>query len=86
LSLSFGLISYGKVSAASLIKKETNDWKAVKDFEIAYFEEKMREKHFAAWVAETAEGDIIATAALSFYETAPKPWNLESKYVFISSI
>ena len=65
---------------------ESTDWEAVKTFEIAYFKEKMRENQFAAWVAETAGGGIIATAAVSFYETAPKPWNLESKYAFISSM
>lgn len=66
--------------------KEAHDWQAVKEFEIKYFQEKMQENKFAAWVAETADGFIIATAAVSFYETAPKPWNLESKYVFISSM
>ena len=66
--------------------KETYDWDAVKKFEVRYFQEKMQGNQFAAWVAETAEGAIIATAAVSFYETAPKPWNLESKYAFISSM
>ena len=66
--------------------KETYDWQAVKDFEIQYFQEKMQDKQFVAWVAETADGEIIATAAVSFYETAPKPWNLESKYAFVSSM
>ena len=66
--------------------KDSYDWQAVKVFEIKYFQEKMRENQFAAWVAETAEGAIIATAAVSFYETAPKPWNLESRYAFISSM
>ena len=66
--------------------KEPYDWEAVRDFEIKYFQEKMQANQFAAWVAETAEGAIIATAAVSFYETAPKPWNLESKYAFISSM
>lgn len=65
---------------------ESTDWEAVRAFEITYFEKKMRESQFAAWVAETAGGRIIATAAVSFYETAPKPWNLESKYAFISSM
>ena len=66
--------------------KETYDWQAVREFEIKYFQEKMQDKQFAAWVAETGEGEIIATAAVSFYETAPKPWNLESKYAFVSSM
>jgi ribosomal protein S18 acetylase RimI-like enzyme len=66
--------------------KERYDWQAVKKFEIKYFQQKMRENQFAAWVAETAEDGIIATAAVSIYETAPKPWNLESKYAFISSM
>ena len=66
--------------------KETHDWEMVKEFEIKYFREKMRDSQFAAWVAETAGGAIIATAAVSFYETAPKPWNLESKYAFVSSM
>ena len=66
--------------------RETYDWQAVKDFEIQYFQEKMQDKQFVAWVAETADGEIIATAAVSFYETAPKPWNLESKYAFVSSM
>ena len=66
--------------------KDPYDWEAVKQFEVRYFQEKMRTTQFAAWVAETADGSIIATAAVSFYETAPKPWNLESKYAFISSM
>ena len=66
--------------------KDSYDWEAIKEFEIKYFQEKMGNSQFAAWVAETAEGIIIATAAVSFYETAPKPWNLESKYAFISSM
>ena len=65
--------------------KETYDWETVKKFELKYFQEKMRDNQFAAWVAEITEGAIIATAAVSFYE-APKPWNLESKYAFISSM
>ena len=66
--------------------KDPYDWEAVKQFEVRYFQEKMRANQFAAWVAETADGAIIATAAVSFYETAPKPWNLESKYAFVSSM
>jgi GNAT superfamily N-acetyltransferase len=66
--------------------KDPYDWEAVKQFEVRYFQEKMRASQFAAWVAETADGAIIATAAVSFYETAPKPWNLESKYAFVSSM
>ena len=66
--------------------KESYDWEAVRNFEVKYFQEKMQANQFAAWVAETTEGAIIATAAVSFYETAPKPWNLESKYAFISSM
>ena len=66
--------------------EESYDWEAVKEFEIKYFEEKMRDNQFVAWVAETADDGIIATAAISIYETAPKPWNLESKYAFVSSM
>ena len=66
--------------------REHYDWQAIKEFEIKYFQEKMKANRFAAWVAETADGAIIATAAVSFYETAPKPWNLESKYAFVSSM
>ena len=62
------------------------NYKAVREFEINYFQEKMDNGQFAAWVAESEEGAIVATAAVSFYETAPKPWNLESKYAFISSM
>ena len=66
--------------------KDPYDWQAIKQFEIKYFQDKMQANQFVAWVAETADGVIIATAAVSFYETAPKPWNLESQYAFISSM
>ena len=66
--------------------KETYDWQAIKEFEINYFQEKMQDNQFAAWVAEITDGTIIATAAVSFYETAPKPWNLQSRYAFVSSM
>ena len=66
--------------------KDPYDWDAVREFEIKYFEEKMNDSQFAAWVAETSYGAIIATAAVSFYETAPKPWNLGSRYAFVSSM
>jgi len=66
--------------------KQSYDWETIREFEIKFFQEKMRDNRFAAWVAETADGAIIATAAVSFYETAPKPWNLESRYAFISSM
>ena len=79
------IVDYRIVMFQTFIK-EPYDWEAVRDFEIKYFQEKMQANQFAAWVAETAEGAIIATAAVSFYETAPKPWNFESKYAFISSM
>ena len=79
------IVDYRIIMFQTFIKK-AYDWKAVKEFEIKYFQKKMRDKQFAAWVAETAEGMIIATAGVSFYETAPKPWNLESKYAFVSSM
>jgi ribosomal protein S18 acetylase RimI-like enzyme len=66
--------------------KDPYDWEAVKAFEINYFQNKMQENQFVAWVAETADGAVVATAAVSFYETAPKPWNLESRYAFVSSM
>lgn len=79
------IVGYRVVMFQTFIK-ESYDWKAVREFEIKYFQEKMRKNQFAAWVAEIAEGAIIATAAVSFYETAPKPWNLESQYAFVSSM
>jgi len=66
--------------------KDPYDWNHVKTYEEKYFAEKMEQSLFAAWVAENGEGKIIACAAVSFYELAPKPWNLESKYAFISSM
>ena len=65
---------------------DTYDWNEVKTYEVNYFAEKMVQHLFAAWVAENKEGKIIACAAVSFYELAPKPWNLESRYAFISSM
>ena len=79
------IVKYRIVMFQTFIK-EAYDWEAVREYEIKYFQEKMRINQFAAWVAETAEGAIIATAAVSFYETAPKPWNLESQYAFVSSM
>lgn len=79
------IVGYRVVMFQTFIK-ESYDWKAVREFEIKYFQEKMRKNQFAAWVAEIAEGAIIATGAVSFYETAPKPWNLESQYAFVSSM
>ena len=79
------IVKYRIVMFQTFIK-EAYDWEAVREFEIKYFQEKMRKNQFAAWVAETAEGAIIASAAVSFYETAPKPWNLESQYAFVSSM
>ncbi len=66
--------------------KDPYDWNQVKIHEIKYFTEKMKQRLFAAWIAENNEGKIIACAAVSFYELAPKPWNLESRYAFISSM
>lgn len=79
------LVEY-RITMFQTFIKDPYDWEAVKQFEIRYFEEKMRANQFVAWIAETDDGAIIATAAVSFYETAPKPWNLESKYAFISSM
>ena len=66
--------------------KDAYDWNGVKAYEEKYFAEKMEQRLFAAWIAETEERKIIACAAVSFYELAPKPWNLESRYAFISSM
>jgi ribosomal protein S18 acetylase RimI-like enzyme len=66
--------------------KDPYDWDRVKTYEVKYFLEKMEQGLFAAWVGETEKGKIIACAAVSFYELAPKPWNLESRYAFISSM
>ena len=66
--------------------KDDYDWDEVKAYEINYFAKKMDQGLFAAWVAETAAKKIIACAGVTFYELAPKPWNLASKYAFISSM
>ena len=51
-----------------------------------YFREKMESGEVLAWVAETASGEIVSTAALSFYYLTPKPSNIEGKYGYISSM
>ena len=66
--------------------EDNYDWEHIRKFEIDYFSRRMADGRFAAWVAETGGGVIVATSAVSFYETAPKPWNLDSQYAFISSM
>jgi len=79
------IVDYRIAMFQTFVKDDYN-WDEVKSHETEYFTEKMEQGLFAAWVAETGEGKIIACAAVSFYELAPKPWNLASKYAFISSM
>jgi ribosomal protein S18 acetylase RimI-like enzyme len=51
-----------------------------------YLERKLDKDEFVAWVGETDEGGIIACSAISFYELPPKPWNLDGKYAYVSSM
>ena len=53
---------------------------------VRYLEERLEQNEFVAWVAETEEGRVVACSAISFYELPPKPWNLNGKYAYLSSM
>jgi len=59
---------------------------AMNDYSSGYFREQIEANQFMAWVAEDAGGEVVACAALSFYYLPPKPFNLASKYGYISSM
>ena len=79
------IVDYRIIMFKTFVKDEY-DWDEIKSYEIKYFTEKMGQDIFAAWVAETGTRKIIACAGVSIYELAPKPWNLASRYAFISSM
>jgi len=56
------------------------------EYSAGYFREKIQQKEFIAWVAEDEGGEVVACSALSFYFLPPKPFNLEGKYGYISSM
>lgn len=62
------------------------DYDAIRGHEIPWFEEALTSGDFAAWVAENENGTIIASSGISFYELTPKPWNMDGKYGFVSSM
>ncbi len=64
--------------------KETID--EMNRFSKSYFREKIESEEFIAWFAEDRSGEVVACSALSFYYLPPKPFNLDGKYGYISSM
>ena len=58
----------------------------VAKFEHERLKEDMKQGAFAAWVAETGAGRVVACSALTVYRLSPKPWNLEGLHGYISSM
>ena len=65
---------------------DTYDYEALARFEISHLTKEMEAGRFAAWVAENSDGEAVASAGVSFYTITPKPWNLEGRHAFISSM
>lgn len=65
---------------------DTFDMDKTGEFERHQLAEWLENGQFAAWVAEDASGRVIAGAGVSFYTLPPKPWNLEGRHAFISSM
>ncbi len=63
-----------------------SDYDEMSKVTATYLEKKLEKNEFVAWVGETDEGVIIACSAISFYELPPKPWNLDGKYAYVSSM
>ena len=65
---------------------DTFDIAKTADFERRHLAEWLETGQFAAWVAEDGNGRVIAGAGISFYTLPPKPWNLNGRHAFISSM
>jgi GNAT superfamily N-acetyltransferase len=65
---------------------DTFDMDKTGDFERNHLAGWLETGQFAAWVAEDDSGRVIAGAAVSFYLLPPKPWNLNGRHAFISSM
>jgi GNAT superfamily N-acetyltransferase len=65
---------------------DSHEFDKISEFENRHLTAEAEKNQFVAWVAETEAGEIVAASALSFYKLPPKPWNLEGKYGFISSM
>ena len=65
---------------------DTFDLAKTGEFERRHLAEWLETGQFAAWVAEDDTGQVIAGAAASFYVLPPKPWNLNGRHTFISSM
>jgi ribosomal protein S18 acetylase RimI-like enzyme len=76
-------ISFGVEGPTGGEAAETQEWK---DFDREYLRKEIEEGSLVAWVAENKEGQIVSCAAVSFYTLPPKPWNMEGRYAYISSM
>ena len=79
------LIEFRRRMFASLIDDEKSI-DAMSAFSAKHFQGMMDNEDLVAWVAEAASGQVVACGALSFYYLTPKPFNIEGKYGYISSM
>tara|TARA_Y100000588_G_C13993638_1_gene812617 strand:- start:57 stop:452 length:396 start_codon:yes stop_codon:yes gene_type:complete len=59
---------------------------AMSAYSAAQFAGMMEEGELVAWVAAATSGEVVACGALSFYYLTSKPFNIEGKYGYISSM
>ena len=52
---------------------------------VRYFHEKIPPGEFVGWLAETPEGEAVASAGLSIYYLSPKPTNISGRVGYLSS-
>lgn len=79
------LISFREKMFRSISKDSQGDDKFNRATQ-RYLETEMKKRQFVAWIAETVEGQTVASAAVSFFTLPPKPWNIKGKYAYISSM
>ncbi len=76
-------LSFGVEGATGGEVAETKEWK---DFDREYLRKGIEDGSLVAWVAHDKENQIASCAAVSFYSLPPKPWNMEGRLAYISSL
>lgn len=64
-----------------------NDWDraAMRAADAAYFGSALTTDEAAVWLARRGE-DALGSVALSFYRSSPKPWYMQERYAYLSSM
>jgi hypothetical protein len=79
------LIALRQLLFESIVDDQDNI-EAMNRHSVQYFQRAIANEDLAAWIALDGAGVVVASAVLSFYFLSPKPYNIEGKFGYLSSM